>query len=181
MTTGISTHKTFAEQRREEKREENDIYLYIRSLQDKQTTIPKTGVFLRINPGLHEASKLLAPLFHTTVSNLYAEALVKHLERLAASLPSTVQLNIIHRIQTKPDSSMLDLEVDLVREELLSVIERIRKLKPTAAWKDSSQKRFLLERLRKQLSRSIRLAQRSGNEAFQNLVLEARELLRGEA
>lgn len=171
-----------AEGQREEKRREeenHDIYLYIRSLQDKQTEPFKIGVFLRIHSSVHEAAKIIAPFCHSTVSELYEEGVLKHLEVLAEKLPSTVQLNIVHQVQAKSDSVMLDLEVDLAREELLSVVNRVKKLKPTPDWNDPTRKRYLLNRLRKLLPGAIRLAKHSENEEFHSLVFEARELLRG--
>jgi hypothetical protein len=136
---------------------------------------------LSVDESVHEAAKILAPFFDTTISDLYSEGLLKHLEYLADRLPAAVQLNVVRQIQAKPDSAIADLEIDIAREDLLSVIERLRKIKPTPEWRDSSQKRFLLQRLRKLLPKAIRLAQNSSNEEFKKLVIEAREFLRGEA
>jgi len=141
---------------------------------------PKIHVTLSVDQSVHEAAKFLAPFFNTTVSDLYVEGLLKHLETLADRLPSNIQLNIVRQIEAKPESDMLDLEVDWFMESLLTHVQVLRKLKPTPEWKDTSKKRWRLEELRKLLPKAIRLAERSGNEKFKNLVYEAREFLRGE-
>jgi hypothetical protein len=141
---------------------------------------PKIHVTLSVDQSVHEAAKFLAPFFNTTVSDLYVEGLLKHLETLADKLPSNIQLNIIRQIKAKPESDVLDLEVDWFTESILTHVQMLRKLKPTPEWKDTSKKRWRLEELRKLLPKAIRLAERSGNEKFTNLVFEAREFLRGE-
>ena len=141
---------------------------------------PKIHVTLSVDQSVHEAARVLAPFFNTTVSDLYVEGLLKHLETLADKLPSNIQLNIIRQIEAKPESDMLDLEVDWFTESILAHVQVLRKLKPTSEWKDTSKKRWRLEELRKLLPKAIRLAERSGNENFKSLVFEARELLRGE-
>jgi hypothetical protein len=142
---------------------------------------PKIHVTLSVDQSVHEAAKFLAPFLDTTVSDLYVEGLLKHLESLVDKLPSNIQLNIVRQIEAKPDSAMLDLELDWFTERILAHVQRLRKLKPTPEWKDTSKKRWRLEELQKLLPKAIRLAQRSGNEEFRSLVFEAREFLRGES
>jgi len=168
--------------------EKEAVHTYICTLLNKtnkqQTKLyrehPKIHVTLSVDQSVHEAAKFLAPFFNTTVSDLYVEGLLKHLESLVGKLPSNIQLNIVRQIEAKPDSDMLDLEVDWFRERILTHVQSLRKLKPTPEWNDTSKKRWRLEELQKLLPKAIRLAQRSGNEEFKSLVFEAREFLRGE-
>jgi len=168
--------------------EKEAVHTYICTLLNKtnkqQTKLyrehPKIHVTLSVDQSVHEAAKLMAPFFNTTVSDLYVEGLLKHLESLVDKLPSNIQLNIVRQIEAKPNSDMLDLELEWFTERMLTHILKLRKLKPTPEWKDTSKKTWRLQELQKLLPKAIRLAQRSGNEEFKSLVFEAREFLRGE-
>jgi len=169
--------------------EKETVHTYICTLLNKtnkqQTKLyrehPKIHVTLSVDQSVHEAAKFLAPFFNTTVSDLYVEGLLKHLETLTDKLPSNIQLNIVRQVEAKLKSDTLDLEVDWYTESILTHVQMLRKLKPTPEWKDTNRKRWRLGELRKLLPKAIRLAERSGNETFKRLVFEAREFLRGEA
>jgi len=77
----------------------------------------------------------------------------------------------------QPDS-MLDLEVDVVREQLKPHVDKLKKIKPTPDWRDLTKTRFNRERIEKLLPKAIRLVRRSRDQDLERLVFEARELLR---
>jgi len=168
--------------------EKEAVHTYICTLLNKtnkqQTKLyrehSKIHITLSVDQSVHEAAKFLAPFFNTTVSDLYVEGLLKHLESSVDKLPSNIQLNIVRQLEAKPASDMLDLELEWFTERMLTHILKLRKLKPTPEWKDTSKKTWRLQELQKLLPKAIRLAQRSGNEEFKSLVFEAREFLRGE-
>jgi len=169
------------EKRREEKL--TYIYTYIRSL-TKQTTnqdFRKVHRLISVPEDLHEAAKFLAPIFHTTISNLYVEGLLKHLENLADQLPANIQLSIIRPITTldqKQPDSMLELEVDLIQEQLRPYVDKLKKIKPTPEWQDPGKTRFNREQIEKLLPKAIRLERRSRDPKLERLILDARDLLR---
>ncbi len=132
---------------------------------------PKQQIGLRIEPSIHHAAKFLAPYFQTTVQELYAEAITKHLESLIPQLPENIQLNVIRQItmRQEADPEIVGLKTDIAHEELAYLIKRVRK---------APQSTFLADALRKQLVQSFKLASTSGNDSLKRLVFEARELLR---
>jgi hypothetical protein len=166
------------EKRREEE-EKNSLYNIYNIKKEKKEEDVKVLRSVYVSLLLWLSAKKFASHSECSLSHLVEKSVQEYIENHAAELPLNVQLNIVHQVQAKPDSVMLDLEVDLAREELLSVVNRVKKLRPTAEWNDPTKKRYLLDRLRKLLPKVIQLAKRSENEEFQNLVVEARELLRG--
>lgn len=133
---------------------------------------PKQQVGLRIEPSIHNVVKFLAPYFQTTVQELYAEAITKHLESLIPQLPESIQLNVIRQITMKQeaDPEITGLRIDIAHEELAYLIKRV---------KVAPKNDFLKGELRKSLVSSLKLASTSGNESLKQLVFQARELLRG--
>lgn len=170
---------------REERKKENTVCTYIHTLlTNKQTTNNKqrkTRVNLVIPEDLDEALEIMAPLFHTTKSDLATEGLLKHLEFLASKLPEKIALTVVQQplalADQEPDS-MLDLEVDLMRDQLKPPVDKLKKIKPTPEWHDSSKTWVSRDTIRKLLPQAIRLVRRSKDPELERLVCEARELLR---
>jgi len=164
-----------------EKKEKNTVCTYIHTLLTELTNNKqhKTRINLVIPETLDEAIEILAPLFHTTKSNLATEGLLKHVEYLASQVPADLTLTVIQPMtgENQPDP-MLDLEVDLIRDKLRPHVERLEKIKLTPEWRDLSRTRFSRDQIEKLLDKAIRLARRSKDPELEQLVFKARELLR---
>jgi len=179
-------YKTFHDgsQEGEEERKKEKIayiYTYIRNISSiKSTPSPaKKNVLLSVPRDVHEAAKFMAPLFHTTISNLYVEGLLKHLEYLAPRLPTSIQLTLVQGVpKDQQTDSMLELEVEWMRDQLRPHVDKLKKIKPTPQWRDLTKSRFSREQIQRLLPKAIRLVRRSRDQDLERLVFEARELLR---
>jgi hypothetical protein len=165
--------KSMSEETREEKRREEESYIYnIYNSTNQQDDI-KILRSIYVSKLVWDSAKSFAHFLEDSLSVTVEKALMEYMKEHASDLPVTASFNLVPVLKQK--DAMFEIEANMMTETLK---RSYLPLKTNITNQSENRIKFYHTNLRKELPRAVKVARRSKNEELANLILEIHEFLK---